>query len=317
MRNSRFYKVLPPIGLILLVLLMSQGWTLAAQAQPMGLVTSIPPLGDFARQIGGKDVRVTVLVKPGENPHILNFKPAQLRALDKAQVLVLNGLGLEFWSRTLVNALDNAELIIVHCAEGLLESVDHKAEEENAGASKKIKEKGHEEHAHEGQDPHVWLDPVYAVGLVDCIRDVLIQVDPKRAGRYSSRAASLSARLATLHQDFVRVLAPARGRTILSFHEGYGHLARRYGLRNLGVVEGFTDLEPTPGRMAKVIREVRRLRVKAIFAEPQFSSRTAQVIAQETGARVAFLDPLGGVDGEGYEAMMRRNLAELSKALLE
>ena len=314
-------------GLVLVwLLLVSLPGVLPAQGSPLRTVASIPPLGDFLRQIGGPAVQVEVLVAPGQNPHVLNFKPSQLRLLDSAQVLVLNGLGLEFWSEKLVASLENPRLIVVRCGEGLPGSMDHQEIRKNqhkdqAGHREKDPDGGeHEGEAHSdhgGLDPHVWLDPVFAREMVGCVRDGLIRANPEQKTLYQQRAQAYAHRLDALHEEFSRVLAPARGRTIVSFHEGYGHLARRYGLRDLGVVAGFTDMEPTPGRLARVIGEVRRLGVKVIFAEPQFSSRSAQVIGQETGARVAYLDPLGGAEGEGYESMMRRNLAELRKALLE
>ena len=320
MRTAGFGSAVILFGLALSLFLGSVLSPRLALAEPVAVTTSILPLGDFARQVGGENVVVTVLVPPGQNPHILNFKPSDLHGLSRARLLLLNGLGLEFWAKKLVEAVQNPQLVVLQCAESWADQME---KEEGHGMSQSQGKGGHDPHGdhgheeHGGVDPHVWLDPVAAMTLVACVRDGLVRVDPDHAAEYRQRAEKYLTQLKTLHHDFERTLSKARQRTFISFHEGYGHLARRYNLRGLGVVEGFSELEPSPARLAKVIREVRRLKAKVIFAEPQFSAKSATTIAQETGARVAFLDPLGQSAEDGYLKMMRRNLTELQKALVD
>ncbi len=276
-------------------------------------MASIPPLADFVRQVGGERVRVRVLVPPGQDPHTFTLKPSQLVALSRARLLVLNGLGLEFWSERLLSAVESPRLRVVRLGEGL----DPGPQEPEAAGGEPAAARRSEADptdAH-GADPHVWLDPLQAAEMVERLGEVLASLDPAHAGDYRANAARFRAELATLDGEYRNALSRVSQRTFFVLHPGYGHLARRYGLRQEAVVKGLGEFEPSPARVAAVIRAVRRLGVRVIFAERPVSAAAARTIAEEAGIRVATLDPLGGADNRGYLATMRGNLAALTSAL--
>jgi zinc transport system substrate-binding protein len=162
------------------------------------------------------------------------------------------------------------------------------------------------------RDPHIWLDPVRFAGVV------------RRIGRVLGRpqaAAALDRRLEELDAEYRRGLAHCRRRAIVTSHEAFGHLARRYGLRQIPITGISPEAEPTPRQLEKVVQQVRKAGATTIFFEELLSPRLAQTVARETGARTATLSPLEGLTGEELDAgedyltVMRANLTALRAAL--
>jgi zinc transport system substrate-binding protein len=159
------------------------------------------------------------------------------------------------------------------------------------------------------------LDPVLAMAMVRQVRDALIEARPAGAAEFRDRAERYLAELALLDADYRRELGALQSRTFVAFHAGYGHLAARYGLTEVAILRGAGDVEPSPARVAEVIRTVRRVGARAIFAEPQYPQRAARLIAEEAGAGLAILDPLGQSEDATYLGLMRENLKQLAAAL--
>ncbi|MBM3789315.1 MAG: zinc ABC transporter substrate-binding protein, partial [Acidobacteria bacterium] len=135
---------------------------------PFRVMVSIPPLADFAAQVGGARVRVETLVPPGASPHTYELIPSQLHDVSRARLLVLNGLGLEYWAQSLISAAGNPDLIVVTTSDGL-EVLSGDPDEP-------------------GGNPHVWLSPRNAVHQVEAIRDALVRADPEGADLYRANA---------------------------------------------------------------------------------------------------------------------------------
>lgn len=315
---------------LLLFGLVIPGESKATEAtQPLKISASILPLADFVRQVGKEHVQVQMLIPPGTSPHLLELKPSALRALSSSRLLVLNGLGLEFWAKKVVRAVNNLHLKVISCGEGLNESSGHTAApdphmmgehrgemiESEKEEKKHGKPETHDDHSHEGADPHVWLDPLKAMKMVTCIEKALSRLDPAHKKAYQHNAKAYREKLKELHKKFEQTLHTLPSRTFVSFHEGYGHLAQRYNLKELAIVPGMSDFQPTPERLARVIREIQTRKIKVIFAEPQFSASAASTIAHETGAKIALLDPLGTSKTSTYLSLMEKNRLALKQAL--
>jgi zinc transport system substrate-binding protein len=161
-----------------------------------------------------------------------------------------------------------------------------------------------------GDDPHIWLDPVRFAGVV---RDIAAALD--RA------AAEPVAELRALDRDFADGLAQCRRREIVTAHDAFGYLARRYRLEQVPITGISPEAEPTPQRLEEVVDRVRRTGATTVFFETLVSPRLAETVARETGARTAVLNPLEGLTeeqldrGEDYLSVMRENLAALRTAL--
>jgi zinc transport system substrate-binding protein len=163
-----------------------------------------------------------------------------------------------------------------------------------------------------GRDPHIWLDPVRFAQVVTRVAAAL--------GRTEAAAGTL-ADLRELDRDFARGLARCSRREIVTAHEAFGYLARRYGLEQVAITGLSPESEPTPRELERVIERVRATKAKTVFFETLVSPRLAQTVARETGASTAVLNPLEGLteeqadSGEDYLSLMRDNLATLRRAL--
>jgi ABC-type Zn uptake system ZnuABC Zn-binding protein ZnuA len=280
--------------------------TCARASERLPVAVSILPLADFTRQVGGDRVEVTVLVPPGSSPHTYEPAPSKVRSIADARVLVLNGIGLEFWARKFINSVNSPDLMVIETADGLdiiEDDENHRHQSNESG------------HRHEKGNPHVWLDPICAIYQVKRIRDAFTEVDHGGADIYRNRTDRYVDALIALDREIREAVTGFESREFISFHAGYSYFARRYGLEQVGVVERTPGREPSPKEIEAIVRTAREFRVRAIFAEPQFPPKAARVIAEECGAEVLFLNPLGTPPDYAYIDMMRRNLRELERGL--
>jgi zinc transport system substrate-binding protein len=268
----------------------------SARGERLLVTASIAPLADFARQVGGDHVGVITLVPPRASPHTFEPIPSQLAQMARARVLVLNGVGLEYWAGRLIEGVDNPKLVVVDTSQGI-----------------DILERDGDR---PGGNPHIWLDPQNAVVQVSHIRDALIRADPAHADDYRANAERYVSELRTLDEEIADEVATWSKREFIAFHPAWVYFARRYGLKQAAVIEVAPGREPSPAEVAHIIETAKHIGAKAIFAEPQFSSKAAQTLAEETGAQVLFLDPLGSsLDDSGYLNLMRDNVAQMVSAL--
>jgi zinc transport system substrate-binding protein len=271
--------------------------TLSVSAVASGrflVAASIAPLADFVRQVGGNRVDAFTLVPAGASPHTYELAPRQVVRVAQARLLVLNGAGLEYWAHKLVAAAANPKLEVVDTSGGipLLDT----------GAG--------------GANPHVWLDVRQAMVQVRHVSDALIKVDPAHAAAYEAHTAAYLKQLEGLDAEIAAAVARWRHHRFIAFHPAWVYFARRYGLEQVAVIEKSPGREPSPAEVAAIVETARRIGARALFAEPQFSSKAATTIAEESGARVVFLDPLGGsVPDQTYVDLMRSNVAQMASAL--
>jgi zinc transport system substrate-binding protein len=273
------------------------GGTPTPGADRIKVAVSIAPLADLAQQVGGEHVTVTTLVPPAASPHTYEPTPAQVKEVAEADVLALIGLGFEFWAEDVIESAANPDLIVVYTSEGI-----------------EVIQDEHEEH--EIGNPHVWLNPRNAMVQVRHLRDALIEADPAHQAEYEANTETYLAQLEALDEEIAAQVATWSHREFIAFHPSWVYFAQRYGLRQAAVVERTPGREPSPAELAEIIETARRIGAKAIFAEPQFSSKAAETIAAESGAQVLFLNPLGGAEGPtSYLEMMRYNVAQMGKAM--
>jgi zinc transport system substrate-binding protein len=289
--------------------------TPAPAAAKIPVVASIVPLGDFCQKIGGDRVTVTVLVPPGASPHVFEPSPTAVARAMAARVFVYVGAGLDPWADRLLKAQKTPGQVVVEAVAGISLIQDVEGDQHAAHGAKKPGEAG--PHRHGAGNPHVWLDPVLAQDICRRIAQALIQVDPDHKQVYEANLDQYGRELADLDRDLKETVAAFRHRDYVSFHPAYAYFSRRYGLKEVGVIEAAPGREPSPGHLQKIIAAIKSTGVKAVFAEPQFSSRVAEVIAREAGVKVLFIDPLGGPPpyGSDYIKLMRHNLAVMAQAL--
>jgi ABC-type Zn uptake system ZnuABC Zn-binding protein ZnuA len=286
-------------GLLLLALLILTLTGCGQRPAPTGngkllVIASIAPLAYFTQRIGGERVEVETLIPPAASPHTWEPLPADLVELSRARLLVMNGLGLEFWSTDAITASGNPKLVVVETASGLPTVADKE---------------------HGGVNPHTWLDPALAAKQAEAIRDALVKLDPAGAQAYQKNTADLLQDLAQLDQEIAKTVATFPLKRFVSQHASWAYFAKRYGLIEAGVVETRIGQEPSPRELETIINTVKQSRARAVFAEPQFPHQAADAIAAEVGVKVLMLDTFGAPPNYDYFAMMRANLRKMKEAL--
>lgn len=266
-----------------------------AQSPPLRVVTTFYPVYVAALNVVGDapGVEVSLLAPPHVGClHDYQVTPDDLRRLADADILLANGAGMETFLDKLVAGQPGLRIVLVSDGIPLLDG-----------------------------NPHVWVSPAGARLQLANIARALAEADPARADIFTSNARRYDERLALLEREMKAALAPFEGTPIVTFHEAFPYFAREFGLLLAGVIEREPGTEPSAGELADTVRTVRAAGVTALFVEPQFSDRAAQIIARETGAVVYELDPV--VTGpkepaqarEAYVAAMQANLVVLRAAL--
>jgi zinc transport system substrate-binding protein len=313
MRMSSTVKACRVVALAIVLLGLLCGFACGSRTESgkLKVVVTIFPLADFVKNVGGDRVEVVTLLPAGASPHTYDLTPGDMKAAAEARLMVINGAGLDFW---IVEAVESgADLLVVDTSvipaveRALLGGDDHEHEGDE--------QEGHE---HGDVNPHIWLDPVLAQKQVEAVAAALVMVDPDNKEFYLDNAAHYIDELEALDEEIRNATQSFSSREFVTFHPAWTYFARRYGLIEAAVIEEAPGKEPTADAIRKVIDTARDLQVKAIFAEPQFSSKAAETIAAESGAEVLFLDPIGGADLEGkdsYLELMRYNVDQMRLAM--
>ncbi len=294
------------VAISLLALLVVLGGVACAPRASTGklkVVATIFPLADFVKNVAGDKAEVITLLPAGASPHTWEPLPEQVQSVADARLFFINGAGLEFWAEKVVKAAASSDLVVVDTSMmALMEGALLTGEGDEQG----------------GVNPHIWLDPVLAQKQAEVIAAALVIVDPANRDVYIANAAAYVAELKLLDQEIRGVTQDFSIREFITFHPSWTYFARRYGLVEAAVIEESPGQEPSPAYIQQVVDLARGLKVKAIFAEPQFSSKAAETIAAESGAEVRFLDPIGGADLPGrdsYINLMRYNLDQMKQAM--
>jgi len=274
----------------------------------LNVVTSFYPLEFLSKRIGGADVHVTDLTKPGAEPHDVELNPRQVgQVADAGLAVLLHGFQPAVDDAVALEAKGRA--FDVASAVSLLPLSDGTDGRPEPGAD-------HPEAAN-GMDPHVWLDPVRFAAIADRLAERLGQADPAHAAGFTARARQVHAELDALDAEFAARLQSCRRREIVTSHSAFNYLASRYGLTQVGITGISPEAEPSPRRLGQVAAQARATGTTTIFFETLVSPKVAETIASEVGARTAVLDPLEGLTepGADYFSVMRGNLAALTTAL--
>jgi len=283
MRRLPFFLFLP----VLAALLMGLSVQRPACAAPVNVFVTVPPQKYFVERVGGERVKVSVLVPAGADPHTYEPKPATMVDLSRSAAWFAIGVSLE---ENLLPRLSQANpgLVIIHTEEGvqrIAPAAGYGAAAERLASGEAAGTRGHE-----GVDPHIWLSPRLVKQQAENILQGLVRLDPAGEKVFRANARRFQAELDAMDRELKALFAGARGRSVLVFHPSWGYLASDYGFRQVAIeVEG---KEPKGADLAAVVEMAKEKRVREIFVEPQFSSRSARAIADSIGAKLVKVDPL-------------------------
>lgn len=275
-----------------------------AANRKLAVVASFYPLQYVAKRIGGDRVTVTSLTKPGAEPHDLELTPRDVAGLADADLVV--------YVKGFQPAVDDA----------VRSQAGDRAFDGSASAKLDLTytpiEGGERVSQESGAtDPHFWLDPLRLKAVSKALAARMEQADPAAKAELSANAAALLADLDTLDGELTAGLAHCANSDLVTSHNAFGYLAKRYGLTQVGITGLTPDAEPNAGQLADVTAFVRAHQVRTIYYETLVSPAIADVVAKATGASTEVLDPIEGLNdrsqGKDYLEVMRANLANLKK----
>jgi zinc/manganese transport system substrate-binding protein len=283
----------------------------APKAEKLNIVTSFLPVQSHTLAIAGDHANVKQLLAKDTGPHDFQLTPADVKKLSDADLLIINGAGIEEWLGELIKKSGNKNLVVVDTSNGI--KLVESPEEIEIGHS--------HSHAHDhdhgdGANPHIWLDPVIAKKQAANIVAALQKADPANASAYAQNGKVYEAKLSALDSDYRSTLAPLPNKNLVTFHDAFPYLAARYKLNYVGAISEFPEKDPTPKQLAALVDKIRSLKVGVLFAENGYAPGLLKKIASETGAKVSELDTLEVGQGTptAYLDRMGANLESLRKA---
>jgi len=261
------------------------------------IAASFYPMYIFALNVT-KDmpnVKVIDMTKPTTGClHDYSVTPNDMNNLEGAQFFIINGAGMESFMDKVTSQMKDLKIVDSSKGIPLIKGVGN-----------------------EGDNPHLWVSISNAILQVGNIGDQLSSLDPNNAAKYKENTSAYIKKLEVERDKMHQALDGVKNRDIITFHEAFPYFAKEFNLNIAGVIEREPGSEPSAKELAETIDKVKSLKVKALFAEPQYSTKAADTIAKETGAKVYTLDPVvtGPMEADAYINIMDSNLKTLQEAL--
>lgn len=286
---------------------------LAASAQArLNVVATTPDLASIASAVGGKEIQLTTLARPNEDPHFVEAKPSFIVKLNKADVLVHGGAELEGgWLSPLLAGARNAKIVSaakgdVRCCEGV-PMLDVPTELDRSKGD-----------IHAAGNPHYMVDPENAKIVAHHMADAFSASDEANREYYQANAKNLMATLDAKLKEWQTTLAPFKGQQLVSYHNSWLYFANRFGLKIELFVEPKPGIPPSPSHLAELMAKMKSRGVKVIIVDPYLNRKSAETVARGTGGTVVdvaqFPGAIKGTDGD-YIALMDHLVKTIADAL--
>jgi zinc transport system substrate-binding protein len=247
-------------------------------------VVSIIPQQTILEQIGGDKVEITLMVTPGNSPHTYEPKPAQMREIEKANLYFT--IGVEFEEAWLDKFVaQNGKMKVISVAKGIeklpMKEHSHEGHEHKA----------HDDHEHANTDPHVWTSPENVKIIATNIYEALLRVDKAHKEYYFKNLENFLAKVDALNEKIMLTLKDTpKGTKFMVFHPSWGYFAKQYDLEQIAIE--VSGKEPKPKELMHIIEEAKEENIKALFTQPEFSDKSATIIAKELQVPVIKVSPL-------------------------
>ena len=262
----------------------------------MKIFTSILPEKYFVEKIGGNKVSVNVLVLPGKSPATYEPTPSQVIELSSSDIFF--SIGVPFEKGFLDSVKDSLDgILIKDVSDGVAKRkiIKHFHEDDQPADSEDNhheEDNGREdEHSHEAaNDPHIWLSLQAAKIMAENIYHALSETDPENSSFYKANYSAFLIEIDEAAAELKELLKPYEGKRFFVFHPSFGYFADEYGLEQIAVESG--GKEPSPASLERIIKEAKADGIKIIIAQPEFSKKSAEVIADAISGEVLLLNPL-------------------------
>jgi zinc transport system substrate-binding protein len=268
------------------------------------VIATFYPLYDFAQNVGGDKVTVSILVPETVDVHDFEPTPSSISAVSTADVLIYNGVGLEPWIANIVSASDNPNLIQVDTSHGItLIPVAQQFQNGN-----------------QTYDPHIWLNPVDAQQQVRNILQGLIQADPADSEYFTQNADAYIAKLESLNTEVINATTNTATTRFVTFHEAFAYFANQYNITQVPILGPFEE-EPSASDIQNVINAIHQYGLRYVGYESLENTAISQSISTQTNASLIEMNPIEGITdeqksaGDNYITLMQRNIENIHLAL--
>lgn len=297
--KTKWKWLLTPLILLCLTPLLSGCGTQKKEAKSFNITTTFYPMYYFTKEIVKDKANVTMVTPSNMEPHDYEPSAKVMSQIEDSRLFIYNSEDLETWVPTVSQTLkEDSHVTLVKASDGISLMKND-----------------------EGQDPHVWLDPVLAKKEVQTITQAVIKHDEKNRDFYIKNSKNLQQRLDELNQKFQRITSKAKNRTFITQHAAFGYLAKQYHLNQEAIAGIDPDQEPSPKELSEIEQLVKKRHIRYIYVESQASHKVANTIKDATGATLLTLNTLESLPykdqqaGENYFTVMEENLRHLQKTL--
>lgn len=307
----------------------------------LNVYASVYPIYDFTKKIGGDKINLSMLTKPGEEPHHYEPSSDDIKNLSKADLFIYNGAGLESFTDKIIES--NPDLKTCQASEGVdlikathdhdhdhdccqnSDDADHNHNHENENNHNHEAKENHssheEEHHHGMYDPHTWLSIKNAKIEMENIKNKLSEIDPDNASYYQKNFDKYAKMCDDLDKEYSQKISVLPNRVMVVSHQAFGYLCGDYGLSQVPIKNISNEDEPDAQTMAQIIDYIKKNNIKYICVEEMTSTKIADTIKAETGAQIKVLSPVETLTqeqmdkGEDYFSIMENNLEILEEVL--
>ncbi|MDN3019472.1 metal ABC transporter substrate-binding protein [Paenibacillus sp. BSR1-1] len=300
---------------LIIFLLMVSGCSNAAStksekasegSKKLQIVTTFYPMYYFAKKVAGDSANVELLIPNGVEPHDWEPTAKDMAKIQDADIFIYNSQYFELWTEKVLKSINDSKLKVVEASSGI-KMMDALEGEEHAAS----------------KDPHVWLSPVLAQQEVNTIAKALEQADPGNKDQFQKNATSINSELADLDRLYKETIDKAKKKEFVTQHAAFGYLAKQYGLTQIPIAGLSPDVEPTLGKLAELTELTKKKNIKVVYFEEMASSKVAETLAKEIGAKTEVLNPLEGLtkkeqeQGLDYIGVMKKNLDSLKLSIMD
>lgn len=307
----------------------------------LNVYASVYPIYDFTKKIGGDKINLSMLTKPGEEPHHYEPSSDDIKNLSKADLFIYNGAGLESFTDKIIES--NPDLKTCQASQGVdlikathdhdhdhdccqnNDDADHNHNHENENNHNHEAKENHssheEEHHHGMYDPHTWLSIKNAKIEMENIKNKLSEIDPDNASYYQKNFDKYAKMCDDLDKEYSQKISVLPNRVMVVSHQAFGYLCGDYGLSQVPIKNISNEDEPDAQTMAQMIDYIKKNNIKYICVEEMTSTKIADTIKAETGAQIKVLSPVETLTqeqmdkGEDYFSIMENNLKILEEVL--
>lgn len=277
--------------------------------------TTVYPLADFTKKIGGDYVQVKSIYPPGIDEHSYEPKQKEIIQMANADLFFAIGYNLEGFIKKAEPILKSEGVKVVSVGEQIDLKSNHADKEE---ATHEEDEDGHN---HGSIDPHIWIDPLYSIQLANIIKQNLISEMPEQKETFEKNFKELEAKLQDLHEQFLNVVKNAKFKKFIVSHAAYGYWEERYGIEQLHISGISTSQEPSQKQLMEIVDEIKKNHLQYILVEQNVNNKLVKVIQEETKSSTLPIHNLSVLtekdikNGEDYFSLMEKNIKTLEKAL--